>query len=253
MTLIVRPILELANFHVLGRILSFVPHCAPMRPGRVLATFGLLSMLVEVLNGVGASLMANPRLPARLARLGDAVLKAGLVLQIAVIALFVLCTGTFHARCARAGVLLRGGGGSGGGGDAGGRREVRGRLATPLLVMYVSTALVLVRTVYRSVEYFGFDGLAEAEATGGEVSPLLRHEWFFYVFDASLMLVNSCLWTVYHPRRYLPVNNRIHLEQDGVTETEGPGWKAERSPWMTSVDPFGYLGKAAKGWSRRKE
>lgn len=240
-----RPILELANFHVLGRILYFVPYCAPIHPGRVLTTFGLLSLLVEVLNGIGASFLANPRLPESLGRLGDAILKTGLALQIAVIALFFLCTGVFHVRCARAGVLSGGGGGS----QSGGQRR---RVSTPLLVMYVSTALVLVRTIYRSVEYFGFDRLAKA-AAADEISPLLRYEWFFYVFDASVMLVNSCLWTVFHPRKYLPANNRIYLEHDGVTETEGPEPKVERSSWMMFLDPFGCLGSAAKRWSQRKE
>lgn len=247
-----RPILELANFHVLGRILYFVPYCAPMHPGRVLTTFGLLSLLVEVLNGIGASFLTNPKLPERLGRLGDAILKAGLALQIVVIALFFLCTGAFHVRCARAGVLPGGGGGGGGGSSGsqnGGRKR---RVATPLLVMYASTALVLVRTIYRSVEYFGFDRLAEA-AAADEMSPFLRYEWFFYVFDASVMLVNSCLWTGFHPRKYLPVNNRIYLEHDGVTETEGPGSKVGRSSCMMLADPFGCLGKAAKGWSQRKE
>lgn len=188
----------------------------------MLTTFGFLSSMVEVLNAIGVSYLANRSLPEKLTKLGDALLKAGLVLQIAVIALFVLCTGVFHQRCARAGVTRN------------------RRVSVPLWIMYLSTVLILVRTIYRTVEQFGFDALTKSEE-GAEPSPIFRYEWFFWVFEATLMLVNSCMWTVFHPRRYLPVNNRIYLERDGVTETEGPGWKDERPTWVTFLDPFGCL------------
>lgn len=114
--------------------------------------------------------------------------------------------------------------------------------------MYASTALILARTVYRTVEYFGFDRVVQTQ--GGEVPVLLRHEWFFYVFEASLMLANTAMWVVFHPRRYLPGNNRVFLERDGVTETEGPRWKDERPMWVTFVDPFGwFMGKGMKSGS----
>ncbi|KAL4913006.1 hypothetical protein BDW62DRAFT_214599 [Aspergillus aurantiobrunneus] len=43
--------------------------------------------------------------------------------------------------------------------------------------------------------------------------------WFFYVFDAAVMLANSWLWNVFHPGRYLPSDRRVSLSEDGVTET----------------------------------
>lgn len=194
----------------------------------MLTTFGLLSALVEALNAIGVEYLANTALPPSLTNLGSILLKTGLALQIAVIALFILCTTVFHYRCAELGLARN--------------RKV----AAPLLVMYVSTGLVLTRTVYRTVEYFGYDGLAAAAAAGGggeeeEVSPILRYEWFFYVFEATLMLVNSAMWSVFHPRRFLPRNNRVFLERDGVTETEGPGWEDPRAKWVTFLDPFGCL------------
>lgn len=112
--------------------------------------------------------------------------------------------------------------------------------------MFVSTGLVLARTVYRTVEYFGYDRLAAVQSLDGGVSPILRYEWFFYVFEATLMLVNSTLWSVFHPRRYLPRTNRVFLERDGVTETEGPGWEDERPKWVTFLNPFGNLRKTGR-------
>lgn len=178
--------------------------------------------MVEVLNAIGVSYLANRFLPERYTKLGDALLKAGLVLQIAVIALFVLCTGIFHQRCAKAGLASN--------------RKV----SMPLLIMYLSTILILMRTIYRTVEQFGFDALTKSEG-GAELSPIFRYEWFFWVFEATLMLINSCMWTVFHPLRYLPANNRTYLERDGVTEIEGSGLKDDRLLWVTFLDPFGCL------------
>lgn len=218
-----RPLVELANFHVLGHILYFVPYCAPLHPGRVLTTFGLLSALVETFNAIGVTYLANTSLPEDIKKLGDTLIKIGLALQIVVIALFILCTGIFHYRCSKAGVTGN------------------GKVSTPLLVMYISTCLVLTRTIYRTVEHFGFDTLLMSIRTDIVLSPILTYEWFFYVFEASLMLINSSMWTIFHPRRFLPVNKRIYLEKDGVTETEGAEWKDKRPQWVTFLDPVGCL------------
>lgn len=150
--------------------------------------------------------IANKTNPEKLIRLGDQLMKAGLCLQLAVIALFYLCAGVFHYRCDR--VRLTG----------------NRKLLVPLITMYISTSLVLARTVYRTVEYFGESDLVTSRG-GDDVAPILIYEWFFYVFEASLMLVNVFLWSVFHPRKSLSVDNRIFLERDGVTETTGPGWK----------------------------
>lgn len=52
--------LELANYHILGRIFYYIPHLSPLPPNRVLAIFGGLMALVEALNAIGVSLQANP-------------------------------------------------------------------------------------------------------------------------------------------------------------------------------------------------
>ncbi|RYP51875.1 hypothetical protein DL768_002843 [Monosporascus sp. mg162] len=52
------------------------------------------------------------------------------------------------------------------------------------------------------------------------LTPLLRYEVFFYIFEASLILINSVLWNVWHPGRFLPKHKHIYMAQDG-TEVEG--------------------------------
>jgi len=43
-----RPLYELGNYYILGRILYYVPQHSPMHPGRVLTTFAAISGIVEV-------------------------------------------------------------------------------------------------------------------------------------------------------------------------------------------------------------
>ena len=219
-----RPLLELANYHILGRILYYVPYNSPLHPGRVLTTFGMLSTVVEVFNAIGVSYGANPALPERYITIGTAIMKASLILQIIVIALFYALAGLFHVRCARGGVLTR-------------------SVYAPLITLYTSSGLILIRTIYRTVEYLGTTTLSSA-GVGFDftsLSPILRYEWFFYVFEASVMLVNVVLWSVRHPRRYLPQDYRVYLAKDGVTEVQGPGWDDKRGFLVTLMDPFGML------------
>ncbi|KAF7596195.1 hypothetical protein BBP40_002725 [Aspergillus hancockii] len=211
------PLLELANYHVLGRILYYVPYHSPIHPGRVLTTFGLLSGVVEVLNALGVSYIANPELPGSTITLGHILMKISLIAQVTVITVFCLLAAVFQRRCYRSGIRTR-------------------SISAPLLTLYISTSLILVRCIYRIVEHFGATKIhASSSEDTSDLSPILRHEWFFYVFEASLMLVNTVLWNWQHPRLYLPEKSNVYLAQDGETELKGPGWKDQRPFLVTAV------------------
>ncbi|KAE8407464.1 hypothetical protein BDV37DRAFT_269240 [Aspergillus pseudonomiae] len=217
------PLLELANYQVLGRILYYVPYHSPIHPGRVLTTFGMLSTVVEVLNALGVSYIANPELPESTTKLGHILMKISLIAQVLVITAFCFLAATFQRRCYRSGIRTR-------------------RISTPLVTLYISTFLILIRCVYRIVEHFGASKVhASSSGELEDLSPILRHEWFFYVFEASLMLVNTLMWNWRHPRRFLPARSNIYLAQDGETELKGPGWKDHRPFLVTLCDPFGWF------------
>ncbi|CAM1503731.1 Fc.00g013220.m01.CDS01 [Cosmosporella sp. VM-42] len=218
------PLLELQNYHILGRILYYVPYLSPLHPGRVLTTFGFISGIIEALNGWGASYSANQSLTDKEMETGHALIKTSLILQIVVAICFIYLAAVFHTHCHRQGIM-------------------NDRLKSSLVTLYISTALILSRTIYRLVEYFS---VAELRFGPGfdymSMSPIIRYEWFFYVFEAVIMLCNCVLFNVRHPRRYLPRSNKIYLAQDGVTEVEGPGFKDPRPWWQTFVDPFDISG-----------
>ncbi|KAI9044811.1 RTA1 domain-containing protein [Aspergillus affinis] len=216
------PLLELANYHILGRVLFYVPYHSPMHPGRVLTTFGMLSVVVEVMNALGVSNISNNRLPEDRQKLGHILMKTSLIVQVAVLLLFCVLAGLFQYRCAKGNIRSK-------------------RVSAPLWTLYASTLLILVRCIYRIIEHFGISSINPTNAKAEDLSPILRYEWFFYGFEATLMLINNLLWSAMHPRRYLPQHRNIYLAQDGVTELEGPGWKDNRSFLVTLLDPFGWL------------
>lgn len=190
----------------------------------------MISALVEGLNGAGASLTANLSLTPAKQAAGRNILKASLVIQIVVILLFISLAVTFHRRCCRAGGVVH--------------PNVTGVLRT----LYISAALLTARTVFRTAEYFGVADFHLREGMEvGDLSPMLRYEWYFYVFEAGLMLVNNVLVNVRHPRKYLPKSIRTYLSEDGVTEVTGEGWVDDRAFLVTVLDPFGL----AKSSSRK--
>ncbi|WVO15600.1 hypothetical protein L204_103260 [Cryptococcus depauperatus] len=216
------PLVELGNFHILGRILYYVPYCAPLHPGRTLTTFGALQLIVEMLNGIGVAWFANRSLLPKFFNIGSGLLKASLIIQLAVITLFVSIVSVFYRRCRRAGIHTR-------------------NVRVPVFILYTSTFFIFVRCVFRTVEIFEVYHIAKATAAVVHLSPLLRYEWLFMVFEASPMFVACAIWNIFHPGRYLPHRHRVYLARDGVTERKGPGWANNRSTWKTFADPFGWF------------
>ncbi|RYP13447.1 hypothetical protein DL767_010727 [Monosporascus sp. MG133] len=199
---IVPPLLELANYCLLSRVFYYVPYCSPLAPGRVLVTFSGLMIPVELLNSLGVALSANPSSSAERQTLGGHLTIAAIAMQLGIIISFFCLATLFHRRCAKTNIHAK-------------------AVKTILITLYMSMTLILIRSIYRLVEHTGNTNvdLTDLESLRN-LSPLLRYEVFFYIFEASLMLINSILWNVWHPGRFLPKDNHIYLAQDG-TEVEG--------------------------------
>ncbi|KAI1262017.1 RTA1 like protein-domain-containing protein [Xylariaceae sp. FL1019] len=218
------PLYELGNYYILGRVLYFVPYYSPIHPGRVLTTFTAISTVIEALNGTGAAYVANVSLPKEKQELGRILFKVALVLQLVVVSLFVTLAATFDYRCRKNGIRSH-------------------KVHQPLLTLYLSSGIIAVRCIYRTVEYFGGETLSyyAGGVTASDISPVVRYEWFFYVFEAALMLINSVLFNVRHPRRWLPKSTKLYLAKDG-SEMMGPGYKEDRNFIATLLDPFDVYG-----------
>lgn len=197
---------------LLGRTLYYVPYLSMIHPGQVISTFVGLDVIVEILTGNGAAKIANLSSSPEQIRIGNGLIRASLLLQIVLFALFISLEVVFHLRLVKS-------------------RIKHAKLYTIVALLYASSALILIRNIYRCIEIWqGYTGY------------LQRHEAFFYVFDAGLMLVNSIMLNVAHPAKYLPTSNEVYLAKDGATELEGPGWVDPRPWWATALDPFDLAG-----------
>ncbi|CEJ93352.1 hypothetical protein VHEMI08945 [[Torrubiella] hemipterigena] len=191
------PLLELANYHILGRIFYYIPHKAPLPPSRVLAIFGALMALVEALNAIGVALQANPSSAGSQQKLGSDLTIAAISIQIGVIVAFLIMAGVFHWRCKAANMLVK-------------------TVKTPVLTLYTSMTLIFIRCIYRLVEHLGPTSIdLRSEEKLKSLTPVLRYEWYFYVFEATLMLLNSVLWNIWNAARYLPKSYAVHITEDG--------------------------------------
>ena len=207
------PIYALTNYLFLGRTLFYVPYLSPIHPGRVISTFVGLDGVVEALTGTGAAKIANLSNSPSQHVIGVSLIRASLLLQVALFMGFTSIEVLFHIRCMNAGVMTR-------------------KLQTIIALLYTSSTLILIRNIYRAIEQWN----------GFNPGYLQLHEAFFYIFDAALMLVNSVVLNVWHPAKYLPRNNKICLKKDGVTEVEGPRWDDARPWWISALDPFDLVG-----------
>ncbi|KAL4993222.1 hypothetical protein BDV10DRAFT_179520 [Aspergillus recurvatus] len=224
------PLLELANYHVLGRIFYYVPYLSPLPPNRVMSTFGALMALVELLNALGVSLASNPSSSSSQQDLGSHLTIAALAMQLGVILSFVVLAGIFHRRCVQA--------------------DIRNKaVILPLWILYMSMSLILIRCIYRLIEHTGHTtvDINDMEVLRS-LTPVLRYEWFFYVFEATLMLLNSVLWNAWHPGRYLPRSIWVHLGRDGreVVREESEDGRTVLAK-VVSVLSFGILCRRQKG------
>ncbi|TDZ18574.1 Lipid-translocating exporter-like protein RTA1 [Colletotrichum orbiculare MAFF 240422] len=217
------PLLELANYHVLGRVFRYVPHCAPVPPHRVARLFGGSMAVVEVVNALGVSLAANPSSSSGTQGLGAKLTIAAVALQLVLVAVFAGLAVCFRLRLARSGLL-------GPGSAAAAAAAVV--VSTVLAVLGASTGLIFARCVYRMAEHAGGATRVELDDLGAlrRLSPVLRYEVYFYVFEAGLMLANSVVWNIWHPGRFLPREHRVHLGRDGV-EVVGEREVDGRSGW----------------------
>ncbi|KAJ4289138.1 hypothetical protein N0V90_011480 [Kalmusia sp. IMI 367209] len=194
------PLLELANYHILGRTLSYIPHLSPLSPKMVLRVFGTIMLVIETLNSLGVSLSANPSSSPITQDLGKYMTLVALAMQILVILVFFVLTTMFHMRIRKVGIRSQ-------------------AVSITLRTLYLSMGLIFVRCIYRLVEHLGNTKIDLDDAAAlADLSPILRYEAFFFVFEAALMLIDLALWNMWNPGWWFKKN--VYLGSDGVTEIE---------------------------------
>ncbi|CAG7915536.1 unnamed protein product [Penicillium olsonii] len=133
------------------------------------------------------------------ATLGSHIVVAGLVIQVIMFGLFIITSIVFEVRMRRSPTTEA--------------FDERINWMSQLRTLYAVSALVLVRSIFRVVEY----------AAGNDAYPL-THEWMLYIFDSLLMIVAMFIWGIWHPgtlQKYITADR-----QDVTVTTEEAEAKA---------------------------
>ncbi|KAK6330518.1 hypothetical protein TWF696_003407 [Orbilia brochopaga] len=200
------PVFSAALYFVLARICYYVPAAAPISPYRIVRTFISLDGLCELLVGAGTGMFVNTTAPDR-QKIGQGLLRAALILQMLLFIAFAYFSVRLQRNACRLGIW--------------------GKWRMSLYTLYVCGFWVMVRCIYRLVEFFeGFQG------------ELILHEAYFYALECIPMLLSTVYMNAMHVSRWLPRKSTIYLLDDGVTEAEGEGFHDNRPLWKKFADPY---------------
>ncbi|KPM44113.1 hypothetical protein AK830_g2442 [Neonectria ditissima] len=190
-------LLAASIYMVFGRLILFLraSTISPIKPTRMTKIFvagDIISFLVQCMGG---GLIARQES----FNLGKTVILIGLVIQIVFFGLFILAAVVFHVR-----IMKRP------------PPSVQAEMGTKwfkgwrgvILVLYVSSGLIFVRSIFRLIEY-----------TGDRDGPLMSQEAYLYVFDSTLMLGAVGIVAMLHPANYVPTKKEIMMLQDVEIET----------------------------------
>ncbi|KAL5313150.1 hypothetical protein ACEPPN_018883 [Leptodophora sp. 'Broadleaf-Isolate-01'] len=184
MLLLIAPALFAASIYmILGRIvlaLDGEKHCLIKKKWltKIFVAGDVVSFLV--LSG-GSGLQTNKDI--NVVQTGERVILAGLLIQVVFFGVFMLVALLFHQR------ILR---------------DPTHASMSPNLpwqkhlhVLYIVSALIMIRSVVRVVEYIqGFEGY------------ILSHEAFLYIFDGLLMFIALAIFNWIHPSELIPGKGR---------------------------------------------
>lgn len=127
---------------------------------------------------------------------GENIIIGGLVLQILFFGFFMIVTMVFHARIRKWPTTQS--------------RAVASPWQALIYVLYVSSGLIMIRSIYRVAEYVaGSDGV------------LQEKEMFLYIFDALPMSLVTIVFSFFHPSRVVSqealkdakLNSGVSLEE----------------------------------------
>jgi hypothetical protein len=144
-----------------------------IRPTRLTKLFVAIDFLALSVQGDGAGLTVQPKNRA----MGQYIVIAGLFIQLIGFGFFVVAALVFDMRMR---VYVAKG--------TSGLLHARVPWRQGLRMLYACSALIMVRSVFRVIEYLmGVDGY------------LLSHEWPMYIFDAVLMWSVQVIFLIWFP------------------------------------------------------
>ncbi|KAL4948349.1 RTA1 like protein-domain-containing protein [Aspergillus filifer] len=198
--LLAPPLYAASIYMVLGRLIVFLQaqKLSLIRVTWLTKIFVAGDVVAFLMQAAGGGIMATGS--ADNFKVGENVTIGGLGVQLAFFSVFIVTCGIFHYRYRhqRQYPIST---------DTCQSTEIHPPVRTSgwqsiLLALYVSSILILIRSVFRLIEYIqGNDGY------------LISHEVFMYVFDSALMVLVMVVMSVVHPGRVLGNNTKKRAMQ----------------------------------------
>lgn len=196
--LLVAPALFAASIYmILGRLILTLSaeHHSLIRLKWLTKIFVTGDVFSFLLQAAGGGLMSGGTL--QMMKLGENVVIAGLFFQIIFFSVFVVTAILFQIRIEREPTPMS--------------RTIpkfgKTGWMTLLRILYSASALILVRSIFRVIEYIQ-----------GNAGYLLRNEVWLYVFDSILMLSVMVLFNAVHPSMVVPGGKRTRGDFGSVQE-----------------------------------
>ncbi|KAF7922879.1 uncharacterized protein EAE97_011043 [Botrytis byssoidea] len=180
--ILLAPALFAASIYmVLGRLVVALDaeDLSPIRKKWMTKVFVIGDVIAFLSQAAGGGIMASGTASALAT--GEYITIAGLAIQLAFFSVFIFTATLFHRRFQRTT------------NTAPMRMSVNHIMKNRnwealLYVLYITSALILIRSAFRLIEY-----------AGGNDGYLLSHEVFAYIFDATLMFFVMVILNLFHP------------------------------------------------------
>lgn len=196
--IVMSPAFFAASIYMLvGRAMLYVGHgYSIIRPSWITPIFVSLDVVAICSQGGGSGIMFGGSSTLDRIKLGRNILIVGLFIQLIAFVAFLFLTISFDIKT---------------------RRALGQHVASlrPLLnVFYFSGALILLRSVYRAIEFMTID-FGSYPLTGY----FYNVEWSYYVLDAIPIAIAVLAYNIWFPAKYLPKSKeeRLGIKEDGAT------------------------------------
>ncbi|GAA6039485.1 hypothetical protein JCM8097_009575 [Rhodosporidiobolus ruineniae] len=227
--IILCPALMCASYYMcFGRIITYVgDKWTPVSSKWVTAIFVTQDVVSFVVQGAGGSLYSSDN--TDLYSTAKAVLVVGFCIQIIGLGIFSIFAGIYHTRARRAGVPS-------------------GPWTKCLFTLYAGAVFVLIRGIFRTVEF--------GTGRGGGQGYLLSREGYYYGLEGLPIFLACAIFCVSYPGNYIPHQRTARMfatsEEAAVEAEAGGGLDGVPSTGSSSAEKLG-VEEERKGrwWSRR--
>ncbi|KAJ5125662.1 hypothetical protein N7526_007839 [Penicillium atrosanguineum] len=200
--LLVAPSLFAASIYmILGRVIRLLNGASnsPIRPSWLTKIFVTGDVVSFLMQSGGGGILATAKSESSM-KTGNNVIIGGLIVQVISFSIFITVSVIFHRRMLASPMHM----------------EVKSHIpwSRYMAVLYIGSALILIRSAYRVVEY-----------VQGSTGYLQSKEPFVYIFDASLMLLCCILFNVFHPSKLLSKSIQNHEEREDLEMMNDTGYR----------------------------